>query len=271
MCSINTSSNGCSATPGSREPELGCPALVQQGECWPNNEPCGTTESEMMASVENLGVAFSQNAWAAAQQEGCLGCPDRYPKWPAKKTWARIDTPQQFVVGQDPDFAIDETPYLQKYSRPPILTGTKAPGNFIPSWPDSNNIGVVPTQQPLVELNNSTQQILVEKTQPTQPLVEKKQPTQPFVEKTIQTRDVEPGSLKQPGLMKCIGNGCRGIAYDLANWDELPTTGVSDKLKHVFLRDDRETLLIYLLLISLGMALILYYLFGNKDDVYYIA
>ena len=268
MCSINTSSNGCSATPGSREPELGCPALVQQGECWPNNEPCGTTESEMMASVENLGVAFSQNAWAAAQQEGCLGCPDRYPKWPAKKTWARIDTPQQFVVGQDPDFAIDETPYLQKYSRPPILTGTKAPGNFIPSWPDPNNVGLVEKiekpldQQPLVE---KIKQPLVEKI--IQPLDQPLGQTTPKTSEEVQ----DAAELKQPGLLKCIGNGCRGIAYDLANWDELPSKGVTDKLKHVFLRDDRETLLIYLLLISLGMALILYYLFGNKDDVYYIA
>ena len=304
MCSINNvSTNGCSATPGSHEKDMGCPELVQQGECWPNTEPCGITESEMLASSQNLGVAFSQNAWAAAQQEGCLGCPDRYPKWPAKKTYARINTPTQIVVGEDPDFAVDETPFIQKYTRPKILKeAIKCTTNkFIPTWPDDNpngyadfsmkipngekrvdfaapeNRAAAPAQMTAPAPAQMTAQAPVPMAAPVQapmaapvqaPMAAQVQvpmaaQVQAPMAAPVQAPMAAPKKANAEGLMNSIGNGVRGIGYDLSNWSNIQTKDLNGKSKihHVFLRDNRFVQIIYLLLISLILSLILYYIF----------
>lgn len=292
MCSINNvSTNGCSATPGSHERDMGCPELVQQGECWPNTEPCGVTESEMLAYSENLGVAFSQNAWAAAQQEGCLGCPDRYPKWPAKKTYARINTPTQVVVGEDPDFAVDETPFIQKYTRPKILKEAIActTNKFIPTWPDDNPNGYadfsmkIPTGEKKVEFSvpqdrapaaaQMTAPAPVQMAAPAPAQMTAPAPVQMAAPASVQMaarakpegNDAEGKNAE--GLMNSIGNSVRGIGYDLSNWSNIQTKDLNGKSKihHVFLRDNRFVQIIYLLLISLILSLILYYIFQEPS------
>ena len=79
MCSVPPN---CSVTPGNVNQSLGCPALIDTAPGWINNSPCGITLDREMVKADNLGTTFSQNAWAAAQEEGCLGCPNRYPSWP---------------------------------------------------------------------------------------------------------------------------------------------------------------------------------------------
>ena len=288
----------------------------------------------MLAYSENLGVAFSQNAWAAAQQEGCLGCPDRYPKWPAKKTYARINTPEQLIIGEDPDFAVDETPFLQKYTRPKILKQAIActENKFIPSWPDENPNGyaefsmkndprlkkkivsfeeeksaqpprVVPdntvpalpepqiTQPPRVVPDNTVPALPepfvaqprgvvpgnTVQTLPEPHLAQQRSEAQPRSEqrvappKNLQTAEAaseSPGA-DDPGLgtmLSLIGNSCRGIAYDLQNWSNIEAKDLNGKSKwhHVFFRDNRFVEILFMLLISLVLAIILYLLFGPQ-------
>ena len=250
MCTLqNAMPSGCSASPGAREPDMGCPALVQQGECWPNIAPCGTTENEMLASVQNLGVAFSQNAWAAAQQEGCLGCPDRYPKWPAKKTYQRLDTPSQFVVGEDPDFAIDETPFLQHNAlpfKPPVPDKECTTREFIPHWPQG--APTVP-ESAAAAVPAHAAAAVPEAAAPAMPVA------------------------AAPSMLNSIGNSCRGIAYDLSNWNNLdPDMGTAEKMHHVFLRDNRPMQLLYLAGIALVVAILLYAILqgsSGDDGVFY--
>ena len=145
--------NGCTRSPGAPKssPDVGCPALVQQGECWPNTAPCGVREPDLLAKTDLLGVPFSQNAWAAAQQEGCLGCPDRYPKWPPPTLLPKLDIPHQTmaldIVDENPNFHLFETPFLQNSVEMGMAkqdpASSSSINSWVPSWPEKP-----PTQQP---------------------------------------------------------------------------------------------------------------------------
>ena len=398
MCSIqNNNPTGCSASPGAMLPDVGCPALVEQGECWPNQQPCGVSESEMLASVQNLGVAFSQNAWAAAQQEGCLGCPDRYPKWPAKAVRPRLDYPDYDIVGGDPDFAIDETPFLQRYSNPPKIsgdTGSCKPSDFLPSWPSppsqlaasepgmarpiaagEGDLSAWPTEaRPASDTNfyvmadeepgasNGAANNVAHSAKHSAAsgvargvargaangapngavhgapngavhgalngavhgapngavhgalngavhgapngavhgvandavhgvpndavhgvargayssvsnsyLADKSRAAH---ENTARLPNRIFKNLSDlPSVFTCIGNGVRGIVYDLENWHLLEPVSFLEKMRYVFIRDNRGLLLVYLGLIAMAIALVLYFIFRSpaphRSQVFY--
>lgn len=150
--------NGCTRSPGAPKssPDVGCPALVQQGECWPNTAPCGVREPDLLAKTDLLGVPFSQNAWAAAQQEGCLGCPDRYPKWPPPTLLPKLDIPHQTmaldIVDENPNFHLFETPFLQNSVEMGLTrqdpASSSSINSWVPSWPETPPTQQPPPQQP---------------------------------------------------------------------------------------------------------------------------
>ena len=109
MCSIPPN---CSVSPGASNGNMGCPGLMATGPNWTNSTPCGINLDQEMVKADNLGTTFSQNAWASAQQEGCLGCPNRYPQWPEPAVRPQLEIPIQATVGNDPNFGVNDAPYV---------------------------------------------------------------------------------------------------------------------------------------------------------------
>ena len=81
-----------------------------------DQQACGMNEQQAMANANKVNAAFSQYAWAAAQQEGCLACPQRLPTWPPEFQYPQDSKVPDEVVGVDPNFGITDTPFYQ----PPI-------------------------------------------------------------------------------------------------------------------------------------------------------
>lgn len=239
------SAPACSASPGYEQPNPGCPSLVQQGECWPNIAPCGVTEYEQIVAADNLGVAFSENAWAAAQQEGQYPCPDRYPKWPAPKEYMELDQPEQLVTGMDPDMAIDETPYLQQRVFPLTFDDPSAFADpaaapalpYMPVAPGSASLRAGPVNPP--------------STPPVQ-----------MVRFDADTDRAGEPSLDQH-FFPLIGYGLRGIWYHLRHFNQVPRDSFFGKLQFVFLAENRWKALVFALLSTLLLAIVLYLLLAN--------
>ena len=258
MCSVPPS---CSRSPGAQSENLGCPSLVQQGQCWPNQAPCGIDLPQEMVRADNLGVTFSQNAWAAAQQEGCLGCPDRYPTWPSPAVYPKLDIEYQATVGEDPNFAVSDSSYLEPLAQGP-MPGPNNPGNdpgnnppvvytqrkVLPAWPSGAPGG--PSQLPkMPQMPHSAPQMAPmsfsapEMAQAPEPHVSKKS--------------------SQAHLFSHMGNALRGIFYDLRHWNESHPDVPSNFWSHlswVFFRDHRGRYLFYLLVLSLVVATAIWYI-----------
>ena len=171
MCSVPPN---CSVTPGNVNQSLGCPALIDTAPGWINNSPCGMTLNREMVKADNLGTTFSQNAWAAAQEEGCLGCPNRYPSWPEPAVRPQLDIPFQAAVGTDPNFAVNDSPYVEPLSfypnnypsspnnprgvpgnNPPVVMA-RNPGTILPNWPQESQDHAQAQAQPNAQ-NNAPQ------------------------------------------------------------------------------------------------------------------
>jgi hypothetical protein len=238
----------CSASPGYEQPNPGCPSLVQQGECWPNIAPCGVTQYEQIVATDNLGVAFSENAWAAAQQEGQYPCPDRYPKWPAPKEYMELDQPQQLVTGMDPDMAIDETPYLQQRVFPvayndPAEFADPAAAPALPYMP-------MPPGSPSLRAS------------PVNP------PSMPPMQNPVQMVRFEADTTGEPSMdqhfFPLIGYGIRGIWYHLSNYSQVPQDSFFSKLHFIFLAENRWKAIVFALISAILLALLLYLLLSNN-------
>ena len=244
----------CSASPGYDQPNPGCPSLVQQGECWPNVAPCGVTQFEQIVNTDTLGVAFSENAWATAQQEGCLGCPQRYvdpmarqfPQWPEPAIYQQLDTPSQLITGSDPDMAIDETPYLQDRVMAHVYDN---PAEFA----DPHAFPVMPSLPSLPSL-------------PSPPLLPEV-PSAPMpIEATpeVRTAAEQNASITSPEhALPFVGYGLRGIAYHLSHFSQVPRDSFLGKVQFVFLDEDRWKALVGFLAIVLGGALVLWAMFPS--------
>ena len=243
------STPACSASPGYQEPNSGCPSLVQQGECWPAIAPCGMSQSEQIVAADNLGVAFSENAWAAAQQEGTpYPCPDVYPRWPAPGMYQQLDTPDQMVVGMDPDMAIDNTPYLQQRVMPITFNDPAA-------FADPAAYPTLPTLPKLPSLPAS----------PKAPAVTRGAPGPP-------TAGVRPLSMAdQPSFDRhffpLIGYGLRGIWYHLRHFTEIPHDSFFDKLKFALFEEDRWMALAFTFIGALVLGTIFYLLLGGTTKL----
>ena len=286
--------NGCTRSPGAprSSPDVGCPALVQQGECWPNTAPCGVREPDLLAKTDLLGVPFSQNAWAAAQQEGCLGCPDRYPKWPPPTILPTLDIPHQTmavsIAEENPNFHLFETPFLQstvemglKQQIPDSLSTIQS---WIPSWPEAPQVPR-PGQQMSQEPPEVPEPLEVPEP-PEVPLPPGQQMSQvpdATRNKTAEKNNyknweygaseinyesgdddflpdhtakrTKKNNLKQK--IKILVNSLNAIFYDLKHWQSLENMSCMDKLKHIFLRDERaKHLAIFILICALLTFLI---------------
>ena len=257
MCSVPPS---CSRSPGAQSENLGCPSLVQQGQCWPNQAPCGIDLPQEMVRADNLGVTFSQNAWAAAQQEGCLGCPDRYPTWPSPAVYPKLDIKFQATVGEDPNFAISDTSYLEPMAQDPGPSPNNPgndPGNnppvvytkrkVLPGWP----------QEPLAMPQGPVAQGPVAQGPVAQgPMAS----TAPLTETPLELRPIHNKS--QAHVFSHMGNALRGIFYDLRNWNESHPDVPGNFWSHlywVFARDHRGRYLFYLAM-SLLVASAIWYI-----------
>lgn len=285
MCSVPPA---CSIAPGAQNESLGCPSLLQTGPNWTNNVPCGVTLDHAMVKADNLGTTFSQNAWAAAQQEGCLGCPNRYPTWPEPAVRGRLDIPLQAVVGMDPNFAVNDSPYLQPVSfYPDNYPGTpnnpmNVPGNnppvamhlnkILPHWPEvlgSTSPGSAmgsaagsamgstagsPVVSPVVSSTKA----------PSSYAPEALGPIQQHHSGSAHHQEHHRDDYGNPFLLffEHIGNTIRGIFYDFSHWSsnhpDVPS-GFWSHLNWVLFRDNRLKNLIYLLLLSLAISFLVWY------------
>ena len=241
------SAPACSASPGYEQPNPGCPSLVQQGECWPNIAPCGVTEYEQLVATDNLGVAFSENAWAAAQQEGQYPCPDRYPKWPAPKEYMELDQPQQLVTGMDPDMAIDETPYLPQRVFPlsfndPTAYADPAAAPALPYMP-------MPPGTPSLRASSVNP------------------PSVPPVQMVRFEADANPSIEAEPSMdqhfFPLIGYGLRGIWYHLRHYSQVPGHSFFSKMHFIFLAENRWKALVFALVSAALLAVVLYLLLSS--------
>ena len=54
--------------------------------------PCGLSVDQAMGNMARANAAFSNFAWEAAKQEGCLLCPgQKLPTWPPRFTYPQQD------------------------------------------------------------------------------------------------------------------------------------------------------------------------------------
>jgi hypothetical protein len=76
----------------------------------PECGPFGITLSQELGRMQNSNVSFSEQAWQAARQEGCIACPGRtLPSWPPPNSqflYPTLQKEKQTVLGAtqyDPD------------------------------------------------------------------------------------------------------------------------------------------------------------------------
>lgn len=284
MCSVPPA---CSIAPGAQNQTLGCPSLLQTGPNWTNDVPCGVTLDHAMVKADNLGVTFSQNAWAAAQQEGCLGCPNRYPTWPEPAVRAKLEFPLQAVVGMDPNFGVNDSPYVQPLSfYPDNYPGTpnnpmNVPGNSppivmqleknLPQWPQSFNAtgenhsaGTMPA---------GTMPAGTMPTGPVGPMVSQGvlQGADNFANIRNHNNDDDGDTDPVSRFFEHIGNTIRGIFYDFSHWNskhpDVPT-GFWHHLNWVLFRDNRLKNIIYLIILSLVVSFIVWYVVRPQKKSY---
>ena len=286
MCSIPPN---CSVSPGASNGNMGCPGLMATGPNWTNSTPCGINLDQEMVKADNLGTTFSQNAWASAQQEGCLGCPNRYPQWPEPAVRPQLEIPIQATVGNDPNFGVNDAPYVQPLSfYPDNYPGTPnnprgVPGNsppvvmreekIMPSWPSidaqEESVILLLAQQQQAQQQQAQQQQAQQQAQQRQmQAAEGQEPSDGG-----EMQDADSNSVMM--LFRHIGNAIRGIIYDLSNWNtkhpEVPTEFWSH-LQWVFGRDDRSKYILYLILMSIVVYFFVWYIMLRKKSkkiIYY--
>lgn len=293
MCSVPPA---CSIAPGAQNQTLGCPSLLQTGPNWTNDVPCGVTLDHAMVKADNLGVTFSQNAWAAAQQEGCLGCPNRYPTWPEPAVRAKLDFPLQAVVGMDPNFGVNDSPYVQPLSfYPDNYPGTpnnpmNVPGNSppivmqleknLPQWPQSfNATGSNPMGSvggPIGPIGLAAQPNPIDSVGP---MVSQGVPhgvlqdhrADDFANIRNHNNDDDGGNDPISRFFEHIGNTIRGIFYDFSHWNskhpDVPT-GFWHHLNWVLFRDNRLKNIIYLIVLSIVVSFIVWYVVRPQEKTY---
>ena len=293
MCSVPPN---CSVTPGNVNQSLGCPALIDTAPGWINNSPCGITLNREMVKADNLGTTFSQNAWAAAQEEGCLGCPNRYPSWPEPAVRPQLDIPFQATVGTDPNFAVNDAPYVEPLSfypdnypsspnnprgvpgnNPPVVM-ERNPGTVLPHWPQE-------TQQPQAQSQHKAQaqaqaQAQMSHHQPPPQLTNSHHQSPPQLRETGQAPVPAPSPApvqapipapitaqiqvhhkhNEPNrfvlFFQHIGNAIRGIIYDIAHWNSKHPDVPTDFFPHLKWVFTRDDRL-YRLFYLLSMAVLL--------------
>jgi len=289
MCSVPPA---CSIAPGAQNQTLGCPSLLQTGPNWTNDVPCGVTLDHAMVKADNLGVSFSQNAWAAAQQEGCLGCPNRYPTWPEPAVRAKLDFPLQAVVGMDPNFGVNDSPYVQPLSfYPDNYPGTpnnplNVPGNSppivmkleknLPQWPQSFNATGGPMPTGTTPGAGTGQYPMPTGTTPgagtgQYPMPGTGGPRDFSDIRTHHYNDDDGETDPISRFFEHIGNTIRGIFYDFSHWNtkhpDVPT-GFWHHLNWVLFRDNRLKNLIYLIILSLVVSFLVWYVVRPEKKSY---
>jgi hypothetical protein len=239
----------------------------QEQECG----PYGTTLSQELGRTMRTNTAFSQFAWANAKQEGChYPCPDRkLPSWPpsGEFIYPTLQKDQQQVQGStqyDPNIWDCPGAAPWKTQSPPETSAltcamTRAHQFLNADRAEKNPIPVVDNEsKAAAEIARS---ILgggggQAKMPMPMPMPSSSPSHESVIHPSQDGEDDDEYNLRN--LFPCIKNTFAGIAYDMANYDRLPT---DNKFEYIVMRDDRykyvvTTGLLFLFVILLLAAII---------------
>lgn len=252
----------------------------QEQECGPH----GITLSQELERTMRTNTAFSQYAWANAKQEGChYSCPDRkLPSWPPSGNfiYPTLQKDKQNVLGahqynpnlQDcPEAAPWQTDAPEKNALTCAMTRAQ---DFMNE--DS------PSQQSAFDYRNLEQdsdaasivaRSIMSGSIPVN--FRASGDTEQHYGSPSSDSSVETGGVLSKdeynlrNLFPCIGNTFSGIAYDMSNYDRLPT---DNKFEYIVMRDDRykyviTTGLLFLFVILLIAAIVATSMSAAKNSV----
>ena len=251
---------------------------------------CGITVDEQLARNATLNSSFSQRAWEAAKQEGCLACPNRpRPKWPPNYIYPTSDGRhvEDPVVGADACVGTDNdsTQGAAYFQRPQSILPFPPPAPFqgAPTLYNAPAVQPVSAYPGQYQEANNPERLLTDAD--VLRLAAQNPATAAAAQAYIDSHVGDDAGLAAQGkthtpsgaistcspitlnqLIPCTWNTLRGVWYDLSHWSELPVP-TDKKWEYVFARDDRPFYLavavMALVVVLLVLLLLVRLLFGG--------